>query len=158
MSEILTTISNETIRRFNPCYDPSELGIPEDDELPVAEWVKKYRNTVKSQADIVWLLCHNEFLSDKDLRLFSVWCAREALKLVNNPDVRSVDACNVAERYANGEASCEELEAAESAARSAAESAAWSAAESASWSAAWSASWSAARSVQVDKLLTYFDK
>jgi hypothetical protein len=59
--------------------------------------------------DIVWLLLRKEFLSVKDLRLFAVWCAREALKLIENPDERSVEACNVAERYVNGEATKEEF-------------------------------------------------
>jgi hypothetical protein len=53
-----------------------------------------------------------EFISDKDLRLFGVWCARESLKLIENPDKRSIEACNVAERYANGKATKEELDAA----------------------------------------------
>jgi hypothetical protein len=50
-----------------------------------------------------------EFLSEKDLILFVVWCARELLKPIENPDERSVNACNVAERYANGKATKEEL-------------------------------------------------
>jgi len=58
--------------------------------------------------------------NDRTARLFAVWCAREALKLIEDPDPRSVEACNVAERYANGEASQEELAAAWAAARDAA--------------------------------------
>jgi hypothetical protein len=102
--------------------------------------------------------------ADRDIRLFGVWCARQVEHLNTDPAVK---ACNdVAERYANGEATEEERSAAESAARSAAESAArsaarsaaesaaesaarsaaWSAAESAAESAAWSAAESAARS------------
>ncbi|MGB0486330.1 MAG: hypothetical protein ACPGK1_17485, partial [bacterium] len=44
------------------------------------------------------------------------------------PDARSIEALNVAERYANGEATKEELKAAEAAARDAAKDAAWAAA------------------------------
>ena len=51
-------------------------------------------------------------MTDRDLRLFSVWCAREALKLVKEPDERSINACDVSERFANGEATQEELDAA----------------------------------------------
>ena len=105
----MKTINNELIRSFSPCYDPSKYVTDENETLSVLEWVSKYRGTVPDE-DIIWLLCHEEFLSDKDLRLFAVWCAREALKLVENPDIRSVNACNVAERYANGEATDEELE------------------------------------------------
>ncbi len=53
-----------------------------------------------------------ETWNDSTLRLFAVWCAREALKLVENPDPRSINACDVAERYANGDATMDELDAA----------------------------------------------
>lgn len=108
----MKTINNELIRSFSPCYEPSEIVTDENETLTVVEWVVKYRDKVKSKADIVWLLCRNEFMSDKELRLFAVWCAREALKLVKNPDPRSIQACNVAEKFANGESTQEELAAA----------------------------------------------
>jgi hypothetical protein len=101
-------ISNKIIRQFNPCYDPSKVITDENEELPIKECVQKYRNAVPTR-DILWLLLRKEFLSEKDLRLFAIWCAREALKLVENPDERIVEACNVAEKYANGEATQEEL-------------------------------------------------
>ena len=128
---MITKISNRIIRRFNPCYDPSELGSKESEFLPIVEAVKKYRSKIKNKSDIVWLLCRREFMTDRDMRLFAVWCAREALKLVENPDQRSIDACNVAERFASGEAASDELAAARSAA------------------------WAAASDAQIDKLLTY---
>jgi hypothetical protein len=116
------TISNKIIREFNPCYDPSDVIKDENEELPIKDWVRKYRNDVPSK-DILWLLLREEFMSEKDLRLFVVWCAREVLKLIKNPDERSVNACNVAERYANGEATKEELFAARKAALDAAHAA-----------------------------------
>ena len=174
----MKTINNELIRSFSPCYDPSEKNIPDDETLTVVEAVAKYRSIVPAQ-DIIWVLCRNEFLTDKDLRLFAVWCAREALKLDANPDERSVNACNVAERFANGEATSEELaaawDAAWDAARAAALDTAWAAAWAAAGDAAWdaaraaaldtawaaraaagAAAWAAAGAAQVDKLLTYF--
>ena len=162
----ITKISNRIIRRFHPCYDPAELGIKESEYLPIAEAVEKYRDAVKNKGDIIWLLCRKQFMSDKDMRLFAVWCAREALKLLKNPDPRSLNACDVAERFANGQATSDELDAARDAAWSAAmdadSDAAWSAARAAArdaaWAAAWSAAWSAARDAQIDKLLTYFLK
>jgi hypothetical protein len=114
------TISNAIIRKFNPCYDPSEVIKEENEELPIKDWVQKYRKVVPAK-DILWLLLRKEFLSEKDLRLFAVWCAREALKLIENPDKRIVDACNVAERYAHGEATKEELLSASDAALNAAQ-------------------------------------
>ena len=88
--------------------------------------------------------------NDKTLRLFAVWCARNALSLVENPDPRSVNSVDVAERFANGEATREELCAAWDAARSAALDAAWDAARSAAWDAARSAAWDAAGSAAWD--------
>ena len=140
----MKTINNELIRSFSPCYDPSEKNIPDDETLTVIDAVAKYRSTVPAK-DIIWVLCRNEFLTDKDLRLFAVWCAREALKLDANPDERSVNACNVAERFANGEATSEELAAARTAARAAARDAA----RATAWAAAWDA-WAASRAAALD--------
>ncbi len=172
----ITKISNRIIRRFNPCYDPSELGSKEREYLPIVEAVEKYRDKCKNKGDVVWLLCRKEFMTDRDMRLFAVWCAREALKLLENPDQRSIDACDVAERFANGEATSDELSAARDAAwdaaGDAARYAAWAAAAAAAgdaaaaaagdaaWAAARTAAgdaaWAAARAEQIDKLLTYF--
>jgi hypothetical protein len=116
------TISNKIIREFKPCYDPSKFITDENEKLPIKNWVQKYRNIIPAK-DIFWLLLRKEFISEKDLRLFAVWCAREALKLVENPDERSVEACNVAERYANGKATKEELLAAHAVAHDVADTA-----------------------------------
>ena len=132
----MKTISNKIIRQFSPCYDPSKIVSDENEELTVVEWVNKYRNLVDSEADIIWLLCRKKFMSDRDMRLFAVWCARESFKLQESVDERSVNAVNMAERFANGECTENDL----SAARLAAESAAQSAAQSA----------------QINQLLTYF--
>jgi hypothetical protein len=80
---------------------------------------------------------------DKEIRLYAIWCARRVQHLMTDP--RSVAALDVAERYARGEASDEELSAAGEAA--AMWSARWAAAEamSAALAAArWAARWSAA--------------
>ena len=57
----------------------------------------------------------------KEIRLFAVWCARQVQHLMN--DQRSIAALDIAERFANGDATKEEL----SAARAAASAAAWTA-------------------------------
>jgi hypothetical protein len=102
------TISNEIIRSINSKSNLLNIITDENEELPIKDWIKKYRNVVSAK-DILWLLLRKEFLSEKYLRLFVVWCARELFKSIENPDERSVEACNVAERYANGEATKEEL-------------------------------------------------
>ena len=164
----ITKISNRIIRIFDPCYDPSELGSKESEYLPIIVAVEKYRDKCKNKEDIVWLLCRKEFMNEKDMRLFAVWCAREALKLSENPDQRSLNACDVAEKFAYGEATREQLDAARAAARYADAAgaaaryaaavwvlaAAWYAAEA--WAAAKDADAAGARDAQIDKLLTYF--
>ena len=78
---------------------------------------------------------------DREWRLFSIWCARQVQHLMT--DERSVNALNVSERFANGEASSEELAAAMAAAWAAA-GAAGAAAGDAAWAAAWAAAGAAA--------------
>ena len=83
-------------------------------------------------------------LSDKQLRLFAVRCARRVQHLMTDP--RSIAALDVAERYAQGEATDDEL----SAARDAAWDASWDAARDASWDAARAAARDAARAAARD--------
>jgi hypothetical protein len=104
-------ISKEIIKKTDLKSELLKFIENDKEELSIKEWVEKYRNVVPAK-EIIWLLSRREFMSEKDLRLFSVWCAREALKLIENPDERSINACNVAEKFANGEATIEELNAA----------------------------------------------
>ena len=87
--------------------------------------------------------------ADRDLRLFAVWCARQVQPLMN--DKRSTNALDVAERFANGQASSDELivamAAASAAAMAAVRDAAWAAASAASaaaMAAVRDAAWAAA--------------
>ena len=100
-----------------------------------------------------------ETWNERNAQLFSVWCTREALERINNPDPRSVDALDVAERYANGEATDRELvtasaaasvavsAAASATASAAASAAAWSVASTAAGYVAWSTASAAARAL-----------
>ncbi len=71
---------------------------------------------------LLWVATRTGVLTDRELRLFAVWCARQVQHLMSDP--RSVDAIDVAERYADGKATDDEL----AAARAAASAAAWAAA------------------------------
>jgi hypothetical protein len=165
------------LRKTEPCYDPAKYA--------AEDWTGTVLDILKAEnvppQDRIWLATH--FIDDKTNRLFAVWCAREALKLVPNPDPRSVAACDVAERFANGLATDEELRTAAAAAwtatawaRTAAEAAAgaWAAAAAGAWAAAaaeaawaartaaaaeaaWAAAGAAARVAQVKQLIAMIE-
>ena len=126
--------------------------------------------------DALWALrCIDD--TDGEIRKFAIWCARQVEHLMI--DRRSVNALNVAERYANGLATNAELSAAGAAAvaaagagaaavaaaraaavaaagaaaRAAAEAAAWAAAGAAAGAAARAAAWAAAGAAQKNRFL-----
>jgi hypothetical protein len=136
-----TKYTHVEIDALQPCR-PASTWISEDWSGTLLDIM---RLPQVSDINKVWVF--SRLGSDRDLRLFGVWCARQVLALQESPDPRSLAAVEVAYKYAMGEATIDELSAAESAAWSAAESAARSAA-SAAWSAA-SAAWSVARREQV---------
>lgn len=121
----MKTYTLADIRALSPCYDPADK-VSEDWTGTVADILRLKNVDAK---DRIWVA--TRLLDDRTNRLFAVWCAREALKLVENPDPRSVAACDVAERFANGEATDEELAEAAWAAAAAAARAAWAEAEAA---------------------------
>jgi hypothetical protein len=148
---VITTTLNK-IRVHNPCEDGWEkllkgLGKTkaDDEPLPFVQILE-----INGLDDAFWCL-RAEPQYAKEWRLFAVTCARRVEHL--NPDPRVKNATDVAERYANGQATDEELTAAwasaraaaEAAARESARAAAWAAAEAAAWASAWSAARSAAR-------------
>ena len=92
---------------------------------------------------LIWVATRPGVLTDKDLWLFAVHCARSVEHLMT--DQRSKNAISVAERHINGEATDAELAAAGAAARAAAGDAAGDAAWGAARGAAGAAAWGAAR-------------
>jgi hypothetical protein len=115
----MNTFTIDDIRSLGPCYDPSRY-LSENwtgtalDVLAVEECPAE---------DRLWVVLHDEWVPDCTMRLFAVLQARQALALVGNPDPRSIAACDVAERHANGQATAAELAAASAAARAAARAA-----------------------------------
>ena len=80
--------------------------------------------------DALWALrCVPEV--DRDARLFAVWCARQVQHLMTDP--RSLNALDVAEAFANGNATEAERDAVGDAARAAAWDAVGAAARAAAW-------------------------
>lgn len=76
---------------------------------------------------------------DREIRLFAVWCARQIQHLMRDP--RSIASLDVAERYANSEASDADLKAARSAGEEAAREASFNTGCDAARAAACSAWW-----------------
>lgn len=94
--------------------------------------------------DTLWCFCAVDGY-DREIRLYGVWCARQVQHLMT--DQRSIDALNVSERFANGDASIEELDSARASARAAAD-AAMDSAGAAARAAAGAAARIAARAAQ----------
>ena len=118
---MLTTTLNK-IRKHDPCADGWKkllkyLGKTEADDEPLPFRVILDSNGLD---DVIWC-CRTAPEYDKEWRLFAVWCARQVQHLMT--DQRSLAVLDVAERYANGQATIEELIAASDAAWAAARAA-----------------------------------
>jgi hypothetical protein len=88
-----------------------------------------------------------ETWNDRTARLFAADCAERSVQSYERSypnDQRPRDAVNTARRFANGNATAQELDAAGDAAWAAARAAAWAAAGAAAGDAAWDAAWAAA--------------
>ena len=136
------------IREYSPCTNGWEkllvyLGKTKADDEPLSIATIIDSNGLE---DAIWCLRAVEG-KDKETRLFAVWCARQVQHLLT--DQRSLDALDVAERCANGQATQDELTAARDAAWTA-EAAAGAAARAAARAAAWSAAMDAAMASDKD--------
>jgi len=98
------------LKDFKPCYCPTRY-LSDDWEGTLVDILKMEEIP---ELDRIWVA--RRAMNDKGNRLFAVWCAREALKLISNPDPRSIKACDVAEKFANGDATKDELSEARAAA------------------------------------------
>lgn len=112
------------IRAHSPCSNGwkkllNNLGKTEADDEPLMLTTIFESNGLD---DALWCLRPVDG-HEREMRLFAVACARRVEHLMT--DKRSLDALDVAERFANGLATREELDAASDAARAAARAAAW---------------------------------
>ena len=136
-------VTRELLRRANSCYGAER----ENELIPVKGLTIREVAALKIPIDDkIFAICYASNAPDNALREFACWCARNALnaerKAGREPDPRSWTAVDVAERYARGEASQAELEAAWDAAYEDAFGAASNAASNAAYSAAFYAAYS----------------
>ena len=98
----LHTLTWADFKKFEPCYDPQErYG---DFSGTILDILKDKRIPAK---DSIWAATRKGMLDDRTLRLFTCKCVREVWHLLT--DERSRKAVEVAELYAVGEATDEEL-------------------------------------------------
>jgi len=140
-------ITYENLIAWRACYSDDRLRNLFADPLTVRQVLTKMDkkwDTVSPQ-DRLWVVLRESVLDAKILRLFACDVADEALKLIDNPDPRSIEAIRVSRLYAAGKATLEQLDAAHTnaaaadaaaAARAAARTAADAAAVAAAYAAA----------------------
>lgn len=137
------------IREHSPCCEGwrrllTYLGKTNADDEPLS-----FKSILDSNGldDAIWAL---RSIDVPEVRLFAVRCVRQIQHLIS--DERSLNALDVSEAYAVGEATKDELSAARAAARAAAEAAA----RAAAWYAAWDAAWAAAEAAQQKDFIAIF--
>ena len=156
----MITLSLNEIREQSPCKQgwekllKSKKNTHRNEQFPLSDIIDS-----NGLNDTLWCLRVRPEHSNL-WRKYAVWCARQVEHLMT--DERSKDALNIAWRHSEGEATDEELAAAEDAAEDAARAAwdaaawaAWDAAARAAWDAAWAAgdaARAAARAEQENKL------
>jgi hypothetical protein len=99
----MKTFTIADIRSWKPCYDPN-MHLPEDWNGTVLE-ILNYKTI--SPKDKLWVVCREDLIDAKTLRLFAVWCARQVEHLMR--DNKSKQALDVAERFAHYKTTSDEL-------------------------------------------------
>ena len=135
---IYTTLN--TLRAWSPCADGwqrllTNLGKtePDNEPLPLVRILE-----LNGLADAIWAL--RTLACEREPRLFAVACARQVQHLMTDP--RSVAALDVAERFANDQASLDEIRTARATAHDIAVNAGTVENNAPAWAAVW-ATWGA---------------
>ena len=150
---MMKTITYEQFLKFDPCYldDPKKKALMESIAQRRERWsaLDILELSEIPAEDRLWAVLREALIDAPLLHEFACRCAERALSRAKTPDPRSLRAIEVKRAWLRGEATDEELVAAEDAAwdaaRAATEAAAWAAAGVATWAAAEAAAWDAAR-------------
>lgn len=121
----MKSITYEEFLQFRPCWledkdqrkKLAEIGIRK--ERWTALDILELPEEVVNDEDKLWAALREELIDGPVLHEFACRCAEEALKLVENPDPRSVAAIEAKREWLKGKISDEELAAAKAAARDA---------------------------------------
>ena len=81
------------IRGWKPCYDPTYY-LPESWQGTALDILNEKRIPFK---DRLWVIMRTDLVSEKLMRKFAVWCARQVQHLM--VDERSIHALDVMEAY-----------------------------------------------------------
>lgn len=140
----------EDLISWGPCYGNAKIrrivgGVTEFDALDVLK-----RDDIRAR-DRLWVVLRREMLDEKTMQLFSCYAARSVLDIYERDhpgDSRPRTAIDIAERYANGNATYAEMRGARNDAWYVARYTdwflAWYAVNDGAWEAANSAAWNAA--------------
>jgi hypothetical protein len=133
------------IRKWNPCYDPSRY-LAETWQGTAIDILNDNRIPFK---DRLWVIMRKDLVSEKLMRRFAVWCARQVQRLIT--DERSLHALDVAEAYAENRWLVDDADyaAAWEDELGAARAAAWAVAQGATLTAEWAAVGAAAGAARV---------
>jgi hypothetical protein len=133
---------------WKPCYSESQIRELAGDVIEFTALDVLMRDDIPADHRL-WVVLRPELIDERTLRLFACDCAeRVVLSIFEREypdDLRPRQAIEVTRRYANGQATREELAAARNAAWST-----WAATGGVAWAAAWGAAGDAARAAVGD--------
>lgn len=140
-------VTLEQVLSLNPCYSKEKLlAISEGKtEMTIGEIIELQHVPAEHK---FWLLVREEYIPERTLHEFALWCAETALNKAKVTDGRSWNALKVKRLWLDGKATDEELAAASDSAYEAAKAFAGAPA----LVAAWDAASAAARDEQLAKL------
>ena len=95
-----TEITYALIKSFNILKEPIEIMIPVNYSDTVINFIKDYKNVFKNKKDILEIVLRLEFLTKKEMILFSIQCCRRLTFLNSEESISSLD---LLERFCDGE-------------------------------------------------------
>ncbi len=126
----MKSVTLEEFKKFGPCWLKNEEDAKKLEEIGrrKEQWtaldILALPDEEVSATDKLWAVLREELIDAPVLHEFACRCAEEALKLVDNPDPRSVAAIEAKRKWLRGEIGNDALQAASDAASEAAKASA----------------------------------